>query len=99
MSDRPCVFILVRDGVYRHEVLGVYTTRREAFPAARAAADREIDSYHRIAILRAPVGCAIEDAEEIYSAHKPEAAAPAYAKHDKAATLGALKALAASKLA
>ncbi len=41
------VIAVFREGVYRHECVGIFTTYDLAFQAARAAADADVDSYHR----------------------------------------------------
>jgi len=40
------VFVVTRQGVYRHEIMGIYTTRGKAFRAAKAALKAEPDNYH-----------------------------------------------------
>ncbi len=45
---REIVFAVFREGVYRHECLGVYTDRDPAVDRALAVARAEPDGYHEI---------------------------------------------------
>ncbi len=48
MTTVYCVF---REAVYRHDCIGVFSTRRMAKAAAEAAADTEHDSHHRFVVV------------------------------------------------
>lgn len=40
------VFVVTKQGVYRHDIMGIYTVRGNAFRAARKALKLEHDEYH-----------------------------------------------------
>lgn len=61
------MYIVTREGVYRHEVLGLYVD----IPAAKEAACKETDKenedgYHRYLISEIEVGVDCEDAKALY---------------------------------
>jgi hypothetical protein len=40
------LYIVTREGVYRHEILGVYDTKEAAEKRAQWGTDHDIDNYH-----------------------------------------------------
>ncbi len=64
------VYILIREGVYRHEILGVFLDLSAANESANELIKSERDSYHCITVYLAPIGATIEDAKEISSRDK-----------------------------
>lgn len=45
------IYVVVKSGVYRHEIVGVYSTLKLACEAAEAAAHAESDDYHGFEVL------------------------------------------------
>ena len=56
------VYILTRQGVYRHEILGIYENKDDAMSAGLVALEAESDAYHNIELNFARTGTPIEDA-------------------------------------
>lgn len=54
------LFVVTREGIYRHEILGVFHSLEEAKACALATAEAE-DGYHDIAVGRIEVGKPVED--------------------------------------
>lgn len=50
------VFVVVRNGVYRHQIVSVQPTETLALGAANRAMDKEPDAWHDFLILRRTVG-------------------------------------------
>jgi xanthine/CO dehydrogenase XdhC/CoxF family maturation factor len=46
------VFVAIQRGVYRHEIIGVFTALDAAIEAAKAAVTAEHDHYHDVEICR-----------------------------------------------
>ena len=59
------LYVVTREGVYRHEILGIYTKSPNALAAAKAAAGKENDNYHDIVVSKCKVDEVIEDVEAI----------------------------------
>lgn len=63
------VFLVTKEGVYRHEIMGVYLTQQEAQKRAIAIAgqdtdgwkNRDGDGYHQFAVCKAVIGDDIQD--------------------------------------
>jgi hypothetical protein len=50
------VFIVTREGVYRHEMVGAYLDEQDARAAAWAAIHAEEDDYHSFHVTRMVIG-------------------------------------------
>ena len=59
------VYIITREGIYRHEILGVYRHLKDATRACEKAILDEKDDYHEILLSVAEVGKPIRDAMAI----------------------------------
>lgn len=46
------IFIVVKEGVYRHEIIGAFDNFLDAVDTATKAINRERDSYHEFAIYK-----------------------------------------------
>ena len=55
------MFILTMKGVYRHEVVGVYSHLPAAIDRAKERISEEHDDYHKIEIMECEVNVPIED--------------------------------------
>ena len=55
------MFILTIEGVYRHEVVGVYSHLPAAVDRAKERISEEHDDYHKIEIMECEVNVPIED--------------------------------------
>lgn len=49
------VFVVTKQGVYRHDIMGIYTVRGKAFRAAKSAIQAEHDDYHEFHVLEVPL--------------------------------------------
>jgi len=49
------VFVVTKQGVYRHDIMGIYTVRGKAFRAAKAALKAEHDNYHNFHVTEIPL--------------------------------------------
>jgi hypothetical protein len=58
-------YILIRKGVYRHEILGIYEDLDIAIHEAKQALEREEDDYHNICLCSAEINKPIDDVKEI----------------------------------
>jgi hypothetical protein len=45
------IFVILKEGVYRHECCGVYTTEEIAAESARALAEADSDDYHSYIVI------------------------------------------------
>ena len=59
------VFIVHREGVYRHEVVGVYTDAEVAKQAAITAIKSEGDDYHDFSVIRCPLNTYLDNDGEL----------------------------------
>jgi hypothetical protein len=55
------VYLVIQNGVYRHDVRGVYTTKENAENAARRSAAEDRDAYHSYAVFEAELDAYVED--------------------------------------
>jgi len=46
------VYIVTREGVYRHEIMGVFDSEKSADDHAVASLEREHDDYHEMRVYR-----------------------------------------------
>ena len=61
------LFLIFRQGVYRHDLLGVYTDPDDAENVAMEAIKLEGDDYHTIEVLSADLNTKLnDDAELLY---------------------------------
>jgi hypothetical protein len=58
------VYIVIAQGIYRHDILGVYRSQREAEDRARLIAGHA-DGWHEYVVFEAEIGADIEDAKRI----------------------------------
>lgn len=59
------IFIVTREGVYRHEILGIFDKRYEAELKADEISQAESDDYHEIVVSAGPLRLIIEDTEPV----------------------------------
>lgn len=45
------VFVILKEGVYRHECCGVYSAEEIAIESARALANNDSDNYHSYIVI------------------------------------------------
>lgn len=57
------VYVVVKEGCYRHEVIGAFATPAQARAAAEEAQALETDDYHTWEVLRFLVGERVEDGQ------------------------------------
>ncbi len=55
------VYLVVQQGVYRHDIRGVYTSPDAAVAAAKRAAADDSDSYHDYTVYEATLDEYVED--------------------------------------
>ena len=67
------VYLVVQQGVYRHDIRGVYTSVDAAKVAAKRAATEDRDSYHEYEVYEATPDEYVEDVRRV-----PDV--PAYSK-------------------
>lgn len=60
------LFTVTREGVYRHEILGVFDKAESARKVARAAFEKEADDYHGFDVYKFIVNKELEDGELVY---------------------------------
>jgi len=66
------VYIVTREGVYRHEIIGVYLTLKSTRRAAITALDAEHDSYHDFHVIEYNVGVPINDDGKLLYIYKKD---------------------------
>ncbi len=59
------LYIVVRDGVYRHEITGVFDTLSKAINEAKETMEKEDDRYHDCVVLKYVINKPVEDGAEI----------------------------------
>ena len=52
---KDSVYVVTREGVYRHEIMGIFANPSDAERCALRCLKEEIDDYHRFWILRLPL--------------------------------------------
>ena len=57
MND--CVFVVTRQGIYRHEITGVYFSKGSAVKRAKKCLSEEHDDYHEYDIYKIPLSVPI----------------------------------------
>ncbi len=82
MSVVSRVFVCIREGVYRHEIVGVFETLNEAIEKSRIAIEAEHDRYHAVEIIQALIGACIWPDPERSAARVEWVPAPAKAPGD-----------------
>ena len=45
---KDLLYVITREGVYRHEILGVFSDKQKAIESASIAINEEKDNYHEI---------------------------------------------------
>jgi hypothetical protein len=78
------VFVVTREGVYRHEVLGIYRDSVDAGSRALQCANEEKDGYHEYVVWFAKVDEAMQDMQKLAVYHRTlpqdQAAMPYYSQ-------------------
>lgn len=69
------LFLVTRDGVYRHEVLGVYSSREAAVERAKQSSND--DGYHEYTVSKTRLDVPVEDVIDIESWRRNELVRPA----------------------
>ena len=59
------LFAVVKDGVFRHEIKGIFTTRALAMKAAILSCKDEYDDYHSFLVLKFNIDKHVKDGELI----------------------------------
>ena len=59
------LFVVTREGVYRHEIVGIYDRYDYATEAALVAISEEDDDYHEFNVGKCTLGRTITDVENI----------------------------------
>lgn len=59
------IYLVVQQGVYRHDIRGVYTSSDKARKAARRAATEDKDSYHEYDVYEATPDEYVEDVRSV----------------------------------
>lgn len=59
-------FVVVKNGVYRHEIIGVFPNSANALEVAITAIKLESDSYHDFNVLGYCMGDIVDDGEFLY---------------------------------
>ena len=59
------IYSITREGVYRHEILGLYCDSQEAEKRAYVAIAAERDDYHQVCVMVCETDKPIEDGIEI----------------------------------
>ena len=54
------IYIVIKDGVYRHDIWGVFDNEEAARACAVASLNAERDDYHNALILRMELGSTVE---------------------------------------
>ena len=57
------IYIVIEEGVYRHDIKGVYLKESDAVNRAIEVIKQRKDGYHRYTVLKCVVGKPIDDAE------------------------------------
>lgn len=57
------IYLIIKQGVYRHEILGAYTVLQDAMENAEGHAkeERKHDGYHDFHVESIPLNTAVED--------------------------------------
>lgn len=61
------IYVVVVQGVYRHEVIGAFDNYQLAVAAAQIAAGLEEDGYHSYEVLTGLLNVPVDDMEKVYS--------------------------------
>ena len=61
------VYVVFKDGVYRHEIVGLYESLEKAIDGAKYAVSLEKDSYHTFEIGYSELDKTVDDVEVIAS--------------------------------
>ena len=59
------IYLVIQEGVYRHDVRGVYSTLEKATDAAEKAAAEDDDSYHEYVVCETELDTYVEDVDEV----------------------------------
>lgn len=66
------LYILTYEGVYRHEILGVFFNKDSAIKEAEVMIMKEDDGYHTVCIGTCPANTIVEDIENIITFTRTE---------------------------
>ena len=55
------IYVVVREGVYRHEILGLFSDADKAKDVAHTACEKDVDDYHTYDIYKGTVDQTVED--------------------------------------
>ena len=59
------MFVITKEGVYRHEIVGIYSHRPAAIERAKERIKDEGDDYHKFEVMECEVNAPIEDGKLI----------------------------------
>jgi len=57
------VFVVIREGVYRHEIVGIFSDFIKAKDIAKETIENEEDDYHKFLVGKCEIDKVIEDIE------------------------------------
>jgi hypothetical protein len=69
-GGRMIVYIAIKEGVYRHEIVGVYDDVNKAIERAKELCDAEPDDYHNFDIGECTLNTPIGDVEIVQTINK-----------------------------
>lgn len=61
----PDIFIVIKTGVHRHEIIGAFSTLERAQAAAYEAGDDEPDNYHSFEVTVTRLDQRVEDVKQL----------------------------------
>jgi len=61
------IYLVIKEGVYRHEVVGLYDSEDSAKGEAMRFIMAEPDDYHAVVVCKGPLNTQIKDVDEIYT--------------------------------
>jgi len=61
------LYAVTREGIYRHEILGVFEKKDDAIFCAEGAYKEENDKYHSYHVLEFPLNKNVDDGGVIFS--------------------------------
>ena len=64
------VYVIVKGGVYRHEIRGVYKSRVSAEVAANHLAAKEKDNYHEFEVGKIKLNTIVDDMDVVATFEK-----------------------------
>ena len=64
------LFIVIKKGIYRHEICGIYDTEPSAINRAKVLAENDKDSYHDYLVCQCDLNQDTEDVDGKHSFEK-----------------------------